>query len=128
MEDMLHKRMEHSEDKEWTDHIGYVLLAYNHKMQHRVTGMTPYGAKKEKHVVVRHKLQLHARHNRGYPEISVGDKVKIYIKKTRFEKERASVWSKEGYKVGRIEDSQGQYLYKTSADVRPFMRRELLKV
>ena len=129
IKDMLHKRMEHSEDKECTDHIGYVLLTYNHKMKHRVTGMTPYDAKKEKnHLVVSHKLQLRARHNRRYPELSVGDKVKIYIKKKRFEKERVSVWSKEMYKVERIDDLQGQYLYKTSSDVKPFMRHELLKI
>ena len=31
IKDMLHKRMENSEDQDWVDHIGYVLLAYSHQ-------------------------------------------------------------------------------------------------
>ena len=129
IKDMLCKRMEHSEDKDWADHIGYVLLTYNHKMVHRVTGMTPYEAKKERnHLEIRHNLQLHAKRNRSYPDINVGDRVKIYTKKKRFEKERISVWSKEIYTVEKIEESHGQHFYRTTANARPFMRHELLKV
>ena len=39
--DMLHKRMKNSDDDQWSDHIGYVLLTYNHKMKHNTTHMTP---------------------------------------------------------------------------------------
>ena len=28
--DMLHERLKHSNDKQWVDHIGYVLLTYSH--------------------------------------------------------------------------------------------------
>ena len=43
IKDMLHKRIENSEDKDWEDHTGYALLAYNHKMVNRSTSMAPYG-------------------------------------------------------------------------------------
>ena len=55
---MLHKRMENSEDQDWSDHIGYVLLAYNHKMVNNSTGMTPYEARKERnHIDVKQNLE-----------------------------------------------------------------------
>ena len=46
IKDMLHKRMENSEDQDWVDHIGYVLLAYSHKMANNSTGMAPYEARR----------------------------------------------------------------------------------
>ena len=48
VKDMLRKRMNNSEDDQWTDHIGYVLLTYNHKMINNTTHMTPYEARKPK--------------------------------------------------------------------------------
>ena len=124
---MLHKRMENSEDQDWSDHIGYVLLAYNHKMVNNSTGMTPYEATKERSHITQN-LELRAKHTRKYPDINVGDKVKIYTKKKRFDKERKSVWSSDSYDVEGTESSHGQSFYKTSARVKPFMRHELLKV
>ena len=81
---MLHKRMENSESQDWSDQIGYVPLAYNHKMVNSSTGMTPYDARKErKHIDVKQNLELRAKHARKYPDINVGDKVNIYTKKKR---------------------------------------------
>ena len=37
--------MNNSDDDQWTDHIGYVLLTYNHKMVNNTTHMTPYEAR-----------------------------------------------------------------------------------
>ena len=129
IKDMLHKRMENSEDEDWVDHIGYVLLAYNHKMVNNSTGMTPYEARKERnHIDVKQNLELRAKHTRKYPDINVGDKVKIYTKKKRFDKERKSVWSSDSYNVEGIESSHGQSFYKTSASVKPFLRHEILKL
>ena len=91
--------------------------------------MTPYDARKPKnHDLVLHNIELKAKHNRVYPDIHIGDKVKIYTKKKRFEKERVSVWSKDSYDIEDIKDSHGQTFYKTSANTRPFMRHEILKV
>ena len=66
IKDMLHKRMENSESQDWEDHIGYALLAYNHKMVNRSTGMTPYEARKERnHIDVKQNLELRAKHTLG---------------------------------------------------------------
>ena len=49
IKDMIHKRMKVSAGDQWTDHIGYVLLTYTHKMASNTTHMTPYEARKPKH-------------------------------------------------------------------------------
>ena len=109
IKDMLHKRIENSEDNDWEDHIGYVLLTYNHKMVNRSIGMTPYEARQDKKILnVKQNLELHAKHDRLYPNINVGDKVKIYTKKKIFDKQHKSVWSDDSYSVDCIESSHGQ--------------------
>ena len=129
VKDMIHKRLKNSEDDQWTDHIGYVLLTYNHKMIHRTTHMTPYDARKPKNELeVKHNIILKAKHNRKYPDINVGDKAKIYTKKKIFHKEHVSVWSKDSYEVVSIDVTHGQQFYKLKDNVRPFMRHEILKV
>ena len=97
-------------------------------MKNNTTGMTPYEARKERsHIDVTQNLELRAKHTRTYHDINVGDKVKIYTKKKRFDKERKSVWSADSYDVEGIEPTYGQSFYKTSASVKPFMRHDLLK-
>lgn len=129
VKDMLRKRMKDSEDQQWTDHIGYVLLAYNYKMIHRITKMTPYDARKPKNELeVKHNILLNAKFNRKYPDIDIGDKVKIYTKKKQFDKEHVPVWSKIDYEVENIEETRGQQFYKLIGLTRSFMRHELLKV
>ena len=87
IKDMLYKRIDNSEDKDWTGHIGYVLLTYIHKLIHRTTKMTPYDARKPKtHDLVLHNIELKAKYNRVYPDIHIGDKVKIYTKKKDLKK------------------------------------------
>ena len=109
IKDMLHKRMGNSESQDWSDQIGYVLLAYNHKMVNNSAGMTPYEARKERyHIDVQQNLELRAKHTRKYPDSNVGDQVKIYTQKKRFDKERKSVWSADSYSVEGIEPSHGQ--------------------
>ena len=118
----MRKRIENSDNKDWEDHIGDVLLTYNHKMVNRSTGMTPYEAKKDKKMLnAKQHLELHARHDRLYLDINVGDKVKIYTKKKIFGKQHKSVWSVESYNVDSIDSSHGQLFYKTSAGPKPFM-------
>ena len=48
IKDMIYKRLETSEKKQWTSVLYPVLLTYNHKMKHRTTGMTPDEARKKK--------------------------------------------------------------------------------
>ena len=129
IKDMLRKRLNQSEDDQWTDHIGYVLLTYNHKMVNNTTHMTLYEARKPKNqLIVENNLEAKAKRNRLYPNINVGDKVKIYTKKKTFHKEHISVWSKDSHEIESIDESHGQQFYKLKDNVRPFMRHEILKV
>ena len=98
-------------------------------MVNNSTGMTPYEARKERNRIdVKQNLELRAKHTRKYPDINVGDKVKIYTTKKRLAKERKSVWSSDSHDVEGIESSHGQSFYKTSASPKSFMRHEILKV
>ena len=66
-------------------------------------------------LAVKQNLELHTKHDRLHLNINIGDKVKIYTKKKRFDKERKSVWSSDSYDV-------------SSARVKPCMRHEILKL
>ena len=46
-----------------------------------------------------------------YPDIEVGDYVRLYRKKEKLDKESKSLWSTEKYKVLEITESMGQKLY-----------------
>ncbi len=48
---------------------------------------------------------------RQYPDFKVGDKVKIYKKKDRLEKERISDWSPQTYEVEEIKEEKDQDFY-----------------
>ena len=50
-------------------------------------------------------------HSRVYPEVNVGDYVRIYKKKDKMDKERVPMWSKDKHRVERIEESMGQKIY-----------------
>jgi transposase InsO family protein len=81
---MIYDRLDHFKDiKQWTDVLNYVLITYNYKLKSSVTKMTPNDARKDKNILeVKNNLELHRVHKRKYPDISVGDRVKIYTKKT----------------------------------------------
>ena len=74
---------------QWTDVniLNNALFTYNFKMIHRISGYTPNEAKHEKNNInVKINLETKAKHKRVYPEMKVGDNVKIYRKKKHFEK------------------------------------------
>ena len=81
--DMLFKRVEADEKKgkaniQWTDYIFEILLTYNNKNVHSTTKFTPSEAKKpENEFEVKLNISLQAKKSRVYPEIEVGDSVKI---------------------------------------------------
>jgi hypothetical protein len=91
--------------------------------------MTPSEAMKpsNKHDV-KMNLELRARHTRIYPNINVGDYVKIYKKKDKLDKERVSNWTNESYRVEAIHESMGQPFYKLEGQVKDLMRSEILLV
>ena len=88
--DMIYKRIENN-DKEWWEVLDAVQLTYNRKMEHSVTKMTPHEARQNNNQQpVKFNLELKRRHSRQYPEISVGDTVRVFKKKDKLDKERKS--------------------------------------
>ena len=132
--DMLFKRVEADEKKgktniQWTDYTLEIMLTYNDKMKHSATDMTPKEArKKENELKARVNVAMKARKDKLYPEINVGDKVKIIRKKAITEKERTSNFLKGEYTVEEITKSLGQTYFKMADYPRKLMRHELLKV
>ena len=131
---MIEKRIESakkrdSQDKRWVDVLYPVLITYNQKNKHSATKMTPKEAMKPSNQLqVKANLELTRKHTRRYPEVTVGDYVKIYIKKDKLDKERIPVWSKEKFKVESINESMGQDFYKLEGRPRELMRSEIFLV
>ena len=132
--DMLFKRVEADEKKgrehiKWTDYNLEIMLTYNDKMKHSATGMTPKEARKDKNEF-RAMLNVasKAKKEKIYPELFVGDKVKIMRKKMITEKERTSHWLKGYYVVQEIAEKLNQKYYKLTDYPRLLMRHELLKI
>ena len=90
--DMLFKRVDADEKKgkqniQWIDYNLEILLTYNNKMVSSTTKMTPLEARKKKNEFeVKLNISLQAKRNRTYPEIEVGDSVKIMRKKGHWRK------------------------------------------
>ena len=59
--------------------------------------------------------------------MKIGDKVKIYKKKDKFDKERKSLWMPEIHIITNITESYGQKFYIVSDYNRPLTRHEILK-
>ena len=131
---MLFKRVEADEKKgktnlDWADYIFQIMLTYNNKNIHTSTKMTPKEARlKRNEYAVKLNLELRALKNRKYPELNVGDEVKVMRKKAITEKERSSRWLSETFTVARIEEKLGQTYYHLEGRKRPNLRYELLKV
>ena len=132
--DMLFKRVEADINKgkqniQWVDYIFQIMVTYNDKMKHSSTQFTPKEARnKRNEYAVKLNLELRALKNRKYPELNVGDEVKVMRKKAIAEKERSSRYLKETFKVKRIEEKLGQKYYYLEGRARPNLRYELLKV
>ena len=126
---MLYKRIEANDDKDWTHYIKTVLNNYNNKNIHSVTGFTPNYARLAKYRLrVLYNLKIKAKANRKYPKIDVGDKVRVFRKKTLFDKERIGKWSPEIYTVENIIEQDDQKLFKLKDIDKPFIRSEILLV
>ena len=78
---MIYQRLEDF-GKTWRELLYPVLLVYNNKNIHRVTKMTPLDAtKKSNHLEVRVNLEMKRKNSRLYPNINIGDNVKLYKKR-----------------------------------------------
>ena len=129
---MLFKRVEADEKKgkaniQWTDYIFEIMITYNNKMVHSATDLTPQQAKKpENELKVKANIAMNATTTRKYPELEKGDKVKIFRKKDKLDKERVSNWLKEIQTIDAIKTVLGQKYYYIHG--RGYLRHELLKV
>ena len=73
------------------------------------TKFTPIEARKKKNELeVKLNISVQAKRNRTYPELEVGDDVKIMRKKGFSEKERTSHWVKTPQTIKRIDKKLGQ--------------------
>ena len=130
----LFKRVEVDEKKgkqniQWTDYLTEIMLTYNNKDVHSATNQTPNEArKKDNEFKSKVNVSIKAKRNKLYPELKVGDKVKIKRKKLITEKERTSHFLKGEYVVEEIFEKLNQTYYKLTDYSRPLMRHELLKV
>ena len=116
-------------DKTWKDVLFEVLLTYNNKDVHNSTGLTPAEAKLDKNrLQTKMNLELHRISKRKYPNVEVGDKVKLYKKKGRFDKENVSVWLPQTHEVALITQSIGQKYDHITGHKKPFLRHEILKI
>ena len=132
--DKLFKRVETDEKKgkdniQSTDYILEIMLTYNNKDVHSATGQTPNEARKKKNEYKSVlNVSVKAKKEKMYPELNVGDKVKILRKKAITEKERTSHFLKGEYVVEEITTKLKQKYYKLTDYPRPLMRHDLLKV
>ena len=134
VKDMIFKRLEQNPDKVWQEVLFASLLTYNTKMIQSTIGMTPEEAMKPRNQMkVKAQLEIKRISKRKYPDINVGDKVKLFTKKDKLDKERKPVWSAKSYIVESITESHGQKYYKLTGFTanrgdggRVFLRHELL--
>ena len=129
----IDKRVERYK-KPWLNYLKMALNYYNNSHTHATTKLTPKEAtKKENYLTVKLNLLANKKHDRQYPEIKIGDRVRIYKKKDlKHKKEAHSVWSKNTYEVEDIINSLGQKLFKLSGtsnyNKNSFLRHELLLI
>ena len=87
---MIYKRIDKFPDEKWYSHkmLYNCLFTYNYKMKNNATDMTPNDAKTPENIFqVKAQLEMHRVKKRKYPDISVGDDVRIYTKKKNFDEE-----------------------------------------
>jgi len=125
----MYKLEEDHELGQWIVVIPKALTLYNYKMVSRATNMTPNEARQSKNVLdAKLHMELHKVRKRKYPDVKVGDLVRFYKKKDKFDKERVPVWSRTSHEVEKIEYAHNQAFYYISGMVKPFMRHEILKL
>ena len=127
----MERRMEKNPDLHWyeTKILANSLVMYNYKMVSSATGFTPNEAKEPKHKLnVKLNLELKRVKKRRYPDVEEGDKVRLYKKKDKLDKERVGVWTDTIYTVERIEEQRGQKFYYLKDRPRPVLRHEILLI
>jgi hypothetical protein len=108
----IYKRVKPPSDVNWNQFLYPILAKYNYKTVHSSTGFTPNEAAKRNNTFnAKLNMEMHRSKTRIYPDIEIGDYVRIHKKKSAMDKENVSTWSDRKYKVNNIEESHGQKLY-----------------
>ena len=128
---MLRKHIEYDIkrgiDTQWHNYIFPIMLTYNSKHEHTATGLTPAEARKEDNALdVKLSLEMNAKRNRKYPDVAIGNKVKIMLKYDKFHKEHNPKYSDLKYEVENIQEKHGLKLYTVNGRQR--LRNEIMKV
>ena len=136
---IMYKKIK-AEVKPWTEYLGEVLQRMNTKKQsndeeddqvypHRATGFAPNEAvKPENWFEVQNNLEIQAKHKRKYPELKVGDKVKVYRQRGPLSKEVEGDYKYDATVITGIERSLGQNFYKVQGEGKPFLRSDILLI
>jgi transposase InsO family protein len=131
LKSMLSKRLL-KRDVHWYDLLFEVFLVYNRKMVSSVTKMTPVEAiKKENQSQARMNALTQTKHNKAYPPVKVGDRVRLFRRRKHLsEKEEVPIWSKVAYEVVKVEDNPdaGKLYYLNGLSEKPILRSQLLLV
>ena len=103
------------------------MLTHNNKNEDAAKGLTPAEATKEDNQLdVKLNLEMKAKRNRKYPDLAVGDKVKIILTYDKFHKEHNPTYSDLKYETEKHEEKHGIKLYTVNGRQR--LRNELLNV
>jgi len=112
---------------QWHTYIYPIMLTYNNKHEHSTTNMKPADAiKEDNRLDVKMNLELKAKRDRRYPELKVGDKVKIMLRYNKFRKEHNPLYSDSKYEIEKIEQKHGLNMYIVNG--RPRLKNELIKI
>ena len=114
----------------WHTLIEAVVTRYNNDI-HSTIQMTPLQAiQPENFWGVMARIEMKAMNNRTYPELNVGDTVKIIRKPGKYGEFKAGFvnWSMTVHAVEETTYRHGSRMYKVSDRDRPLLRHELLKV
>ena len=108
----IYKRVKIPSETKWSELLYPVILKYNNKSVHSSTGFTPALAEhKSNHLNVKLNPEMKKSKTRVYPDIEVGDFVRIHKNKDKLDKEHVSTWSDKRYMVNRISEIFGQKQY-----------------
>jgi hypothetical protein len=120
--------MKHERDKPWYQLVHEILVTLNYIRKSRAHGFTPKEARDPKNwMKVKVNLENNKNNTRKYPDIKVGDKVRVYKKRKNFQKSNVSIWSENRYTVNKIEDvPNAGKLYFVEGMPKPMLRAELL--
>ena len=83
---------------------------------------------KKHELEVKPNIALQSVSKKKYPELDAGDKVKIYRKKDKLDKESVSVWLPTIHTMKDVKGSMGQKLFHLEDKAKAYLRHEMLKV